>query len=447
MAGTKTESPVESLDWLYHMHFVRSEFAECEKQIQRSVHKSDYGHYLRSLIRLREDGDAVAALTHLQHVQQKDNSAVLKTGIRCLVLSGRHAQVVDGMRERGLVACPADWQVWLLIGLSFRHMGNVSRARDAFQRATQCTSTQAQPFLLLAQSHVVDNDTKSAIFVLRKACELLPDDARLTERLAVLLLSSGKLSKGQEKMMQLQHVSTNVIGNLSLSLAVGSVLQQARQDVDGALYRYKLANTSESAALWNNVALCFASRSKVVAGISCLKRAHYLNQFDWRITFNLGMMHMQMRQFASAFHFLMSSAAMSDGAPHVVSLLATTLECLQDEVNAMHAHATAAKSAVTLSSPAPLLNFAVFLCRLDMEQHRDQIVRLMMDFEKCWVDRRQSGGDFDLQTMRLATKIANVMQVAHHMAWIRVRSPVIQHVVPAAANPQDRDPANDSPDE
>lgn len=38
--------------------------------------------------------------------------------------------------------------------------------------------------------------------------------------------------------------------------------------------------------------------------ISCLKRANYLAPFDWKILYNLGLVHLTMQQYASAFHFL-----------------------------------------------------------------------------------------------------------------------------------------------
>ena len=78
-------------------------------------------------------------------------------------------------------------------------------------------------------------------------------------------------------MLQLQHLSSGTSGDLALSLAVGSVLQSSRGDVDAALFRYRLADTRDSASVWNNVALCLHQRNKVVGAISCLKRAYYLN--------------------------------------------------------------------------------------------------------------------------------------------------------------------------
>ena len=46
---------------------------------------------------------------------------------------------------------------------------------------------------------------------------------------------------------------------------------------------------------------------RYVAAICCLKRAAYLAPFDWKILYNLGLVHLSMQQHASAFHFLSAS--------------------------------------------------------------------------------------------------------------------------------------------
>ena len=41
--------------------------------------------------------------------------------------------------------------------------------------------------------------------------------------------------------------------------------------------------------------------------ISCLKRATYLSPFEWKILYNLGLVHLAMQQYASAFRYLNSA--------------------------------------------------------------------------------------------------------------------------------------------
>ena len=45
--------------------------------------------------------------------------------------------------------------------------------------------------------------------------------------------------------------------------------------------------------------MCFFGKKKYVAAIACLKRANYLAPFDWKILYNLGLVHLTLQQFAS----------------------------------------------------------------------------------------------------------------------------------------------------
>lgn len=130
-------------------------------------------------------------------------------------------------------------------------------------------------------------------------------------------------TKGVEKILQVQHQSTQ--SDLCVAIAVGAVLQEVKMDTDLALYRYKATNIFESPSLWNNIGLCFAIKKKFVAAVSCLKRALYLNPIDWRINFNLGLINLQLRQYASAFHFLKNAVANCGNTnPNILSLLGMT---------------------------------------------------------------------------------------------------------------------------
>ena len=412
---------VESLNWMYHLHYIRGEYDMCEKQMNRFGYMSSYAMYLKGMIRLK-GGKVNEALKIFTDMSVKSPDPVsFKAMTRCLILLGRHATVCDLVRDRGMYASPSDSQVWHLIGTSFYHQGSYALAKDAFQKSMQSTN-RPDPFLMLAKVHLKEGDAKSAILVLRKASELCPDDQRISIMLGTLLVKSGMTSKGAEKLLQLQHFSANTPNNLDLSLSVGAVLQDSKGDIDGALFRYKIANTFESPSLWNNVALCFASRKKMVGAISCLQRGVYLNPFEWRLTYNLATILMQLRQFASAFHYFKSAASMSQGAPHVISMLAFCLQKLEDDQNANQAHIAAAKASLTVGFPNPLLNYAVFLYNQDPDRNKDNILDLLMEFEKMWVKRRQGNGSFDLEVIRLATRVASLMHIAHHMAWIRTDS-------------------------
>lgn len=127
--------------------------------------------------------------------------------------------------------------------------------------------------------------------------------------------------------------------NVKAILASGSMMQQ-HQDFDVALSKYRIAADKhpESPALWNNIGMCFFGKKKFVAAISCLKRAWYFAPFEWKILYNLGLVHLTMDQYASAFHFL--SAAISFKPKHgpLFALLAVALFNLNDNDNATEAY-------------------------------------------------------------------------------------------------------------
>lgn len=58
--------------------------------------------------------------------------------------------------------------------------------------------------------------------------------------------------------------------------------------------------------------------------ISCLKRAHYLSPFDWKVLYNLGLVHLTMQQYASAFHFLSAAINLNPRMGELYMLLAGT---------------------------------------------------------------------------------------------------------------------------
>ena len=122
-------------------------------------------------------------------------------------------------------------------------------------------------------------------------------------------------------------------------MAAGSMIQ-SHSDFDVALSKYTHAATSipESPHLWNNIGMCFFGKRKFVASISCLKRANYLAPFDWKILYNLGLVHLTMQQFASAFHFLSASINLKPSRGQSFGLLAVALTYLDDPENATAAY-------------------------------------------------------------------------------------------------------------
>lgn len=159
------------------------------------------------------------------------------------------------------------------------------------------------------------------------------------------------------------------------TLAAGS-LMQTHGDFDVALSKYRVVASTmpESPPLWNNIGMCFFGKKKYVAvsilfpyffslffvfsilwkntspvvaetggllgwaalqhaysflkAISCLKRANYLAPFDWKILYNLGLVHLTMQQYASAFHFLSAAINFQPKMGELYMLLAGMLHAV-----------------------------------------------------------------------------------------------------------------------
>lgn len=78
---------------------------------------------------------------------------------------------------------------------------------------------------------------------------------------------------------------------------------------------------------------------RLLQAISCLKRANYLAPFDWKILYNLGLVHLTMQQYASAFHFFSAAINFQPKMGELYMLLAVALTNLEDTENAKRAYA------------------------------------------------------------------------------------------------------------
>lgn len=235
--------------------------------------------------------------------------------------------------------------------------------------------------------------------------------------------------------MQLEHLSARRVGDLRLSLAVGSLLQEIQNDTDQALFRYRLADCSDSAALWNNVALCLVAKGRLVAAVGCLKRCVHLYPLYWPSQHNLALIQLQLKQYASAFQHLKCAATLtgSQCAP-VLSLLATCLECLHDTVNSRSAHQAAIQAAQTTLNPLPIINYAIFLHNTDFAANRSQIAKLLQQFEQSWIKRNRSAAEFDQPLLDAATRLCSALQLDTPMAWMKAPVPSLGSAAQSTSN-------------
>merc|ERR1719263_1327781 len=191
-------------------------------------------------------------------------------------------------------------------------------------------------FMQLGKVYALQEDYKSAIDVFTEALEFSAENAEILTMLGILYLRMGENFRAFD---YLGNSLTHDPKNPKTILAAGSIIQD-HADMDVALVKYRVAAvyTPNSAQLWNNIGMCFFGKQKPVASISCLKRALYLDPFEWIISYNLGLVHLNTGQYASAFHFFSASINLKPDFPSSYMYLAITLSRLDDFANACSAY-------------------------------------------------------------------------------------------------------------
>jgi len=103
-------------------------------------------------------------------------------------------------------------------------------------------------------------------------------------------------------------------------------------DYDAALLKYRIAaiHNPDSSEMWNNIGMCFYGKKKFVASIACLKKALYLDPFQWIAAFNLGLVHLTQKQYASAFHYFSVAINWKTDFSNSYMYLGITLNKLND---------------------------------------------------------------------------------------------------------------------
>ncbi|VDK48383.1 unnamed protein product [Gongylonema pulchrum] len=153
-------------------------------------------------------------------------------------------------------------------------------------------------------------------------------------------------------------------------LAAGSIIQtHGEHDVALTKYRVAAEKCDYNGPLWNNIGMCFFGKRKYVAAISCLKKANYLCPLEWKICYNLGLVHNAMQQHASAYHFLSSAINLNTrsaiaymalaGSKNERNVFSVVLTYLDDALNAGKAYDRAVQLDKNNSAQIRL-NYAIF---------------------------------------------------------------------------------------
>uniref|UniRef100_A0A8D3CNA0 Bardet-Biedl syndrome 4 n=1 Tax=Scophthalmus maximus TaxID=52904 RepID=A0A8D3CNA0_SCOMX len=383
---------VERRNWLIHQHYILKDYETCKANIKEQLQETngmcEYAIYVQALI-LRLEGKIQQSLELFQSCAILNPSSAdnLKQVARSLFLLGRHKAAIEFYHEAARLN-EKDW------------------VREKKHSPTE--------FLLcLWFGRGKFSGSLCDIFSSpHSEFRYSPENTDLLTTLGLLFLQLGKYQKAFEHLGNALTFDPN---NYKAILAAGSMMQ-THGDFDVAMNKYRVAACAvpESPPLWNNIGMCFFGKKKYVAAISCLKRANYLSPFDWKVLYNLGLVHLTMQQYASAFHFLSAAINLHPRMGELYMLLAVALTNLEDVENATRAY----EQAVTLDESNPLvnLNFAIFLYNhgekkgaLDQYQEMERKVNLLRD--------SSSNFEFDLELMDMAQKMGAALQVAESLVW------------------------------
>ena len=174
---------------------------------------------------------------------------------------------------------------------------------------------------------------------------------------------------------------------------------QKHGDADVALSKYRIVygRKPECAQVWNNIGMCFFSKKKFVAAVSCLKRANYLAPFELYILYNLALVHLYLQQNASAAIFLQSAIRINRKHAASYALLGVALSKLNDPENALRAYNLSLKLDPT--DPMALLNYAILQANTGASQ--SQIDSTLQQFHQYYAQRAASTNQRELDTSML----------------------------------------------
>ncbi|KAH0817592.1 hypothetical protein GEV33_005199 [Tenebrio molitor] len=218
-------------------------------------------------------------------------------------------------------------------------------------------------------------------------------------------------------MGQTQHAFERLSSALALDptcakalLGIGCITQ-SHEEHDVALTKYKVAVSHEpySVALWNNIGMCFHSKQKHVAAISCLKRALWISPTNWRVLFNLGLVHLATYQPASAFNFLCAAVNLRPEVP----LSFTGLGCALFELNDIENADRAFKQALILAPDDPLIIINDIVCLLHIKR-KDLALELFRKFNTLLQENIPISKEIMPIVSKLSTELeGSVSEISH----------------------------------
>ena len=341
-----------------HLHslYVRQDFESCLRCIESVLSEckgmSEYPVYVKALIK-RQRGEIQESMQLFQAATclNPQNVCNLKQVGRSLYLLGKHKAALDVYAEAQRLGID-DWEIWHNKGLCNMYLKQYEMAADCFRRAN-AVQRHDTTYMQLGKVFTLQEDYRGAIDVYLEALEFSPENPELLTTLGLIYLRLGENYKAFDF---LGNSLTHDPKNPKTILAAGSIIQvrcsaacrksahaahaararaRARagplghgccarqvprrrcadaqlgttleQHWDVLLRQAAVRRQPRSAALPRRYPARLGAARRYVAAIACLKRALYLDPFEWIISYNLGLVHLNTGQYASSFHYFSTS--------------------------------------------------------------------------------------------------------------------------------------------
>ncbi|XP_023327314.1 Bardet-Biedl syndrome 4 protein [Eurytemora carolleeae] len=386
--------PLERRNWLIHLHYIRKEYQLCKEIIKvqlRETHSMcEYANYVQGLI-LRQEGKIQESLEQFQvcNILNPNSGENIKQMARSLFLLGRHRLAIEAYRQAETRSETQDWEILHNLGVCFTYLKEWEQAKDLLRQALDLKKKE-DTYIVIGKVFLYNADIPGAVAVYKEAVQTFPENPDLNTTLGLLYIQIPGKCPFFTPLPQaaFEHLGTALAFDPKHSkaiLAAGSMMQSHQESVTG----YDSREIPRKFLKESHHGMCFFGKRKYVASISCLKRANYLAPFDWKILYNLGLVHLSMQQYASAFHFLSASINLRPSRGQTFMLMAVALSNLEDPDNAQAAY----EQAVNLDTrdPAVPLNFSIFL-----SNQRDVVsaARQLKEFEARVAKLRETPGLF-----------------------------------------------------
>uniref|UniRef100_A0A5S6Q876 TPR_REGION domain-containing protein n=1 Tax=Trichuris muris TaxID=70415 RepID=A0A5S6Q876_TRIMR len=363
--GNKSNPKFASFDrcnWLLHFAYVTKDWARClslaDHILSATNNYCEYAHYVKGMVNLQL-GKADESIKMLEKCLQFDrfNSSHIRQIGCSLLFTGQHERAI-GVFEEALIYQPDDWAIYYWKAVCFYYMKDMSKAKDNLKLVLSHLKHE-DSLILLSRILQSESSFDESIQFYKRSIEIAPENCNLQTSLGLVYLKVGNYRLALEafgRALSLNSFHTEAV------FAVGAVMHH-HGDYDTALAKYRvgLKNFPDNARLWNNIGMCFYGKTKTVAAICCLKRAHYLAPLEWKILYNLGLVHLEVKQLTSAFHFLSAALQFNNSSSLLYVILAVALESLEDYPNAAHAFEKALSH--DRSETFALYNYAAYLGR------------------------------------------------------------------------------------